>query len=227
MPDWQELVRRELSGLALDAAEKDEVHAELAAHLEESYEALLKEGVAEPAAFRCALSQVSNWQDLQRRIYAARNGKDTMTNRVKQLWLPGLLTFTVSMALVALGQKLGPRPLFLKLGEGIPFLQFYPGWLLTLPLAGAIGASLSKRAGGTLRMALASSVFPVLPYVVVFLIAIPAGLMMGGNHYIATRALFWMAIGWVLVPGLALLAGGLLAHMLFGRRPSSQRAANS
>lgn len=143
-----------------------------------------------------------------------------MTNRVKQLWFPGLLTFTVSMALVALGQRLGPRPLFLKIGEGIPFLQFYPGWLLTLPLAGAIGAYFSKRAGGTLRMALASSVFPVLPYVVVFLIAIPAGLKTGDSHYIAGRAVFWMAVGWVLVPGLALLGGGLLAHVLFSRRPS-------
>lgn len=47
MPDWQELVRLRLSGLALDAAEKDEVHAELAAHLEESYEAFRKEGLAE------------------------------------------------------------------------------------------------------------------------------------------------------------------------------------
>jgi len=30
MPDWQKLVSQVLSGLALDAAEKDEVHAELA-----------------------------------------------------------------------------------------------------------------------------------------------------------------------------------------------------
>lgn len=38
MPDWQELVRQRLAGLALGRAEKQEVHAELAAHLEESYE---------------------------------------------------------------------------------------------------------------------------------------------------------------------------------------------
>jgi hypothetical protein len=40
MPDWQELVRRHLTGLALDPAEKDQVYAELASHLEESYESL-------------------------------------------------------------------------------------------------------------------------------------------------------------------------------------------
>jgi len=42
MPDWQKLVRQRLGGLTLDAAEKEEVHAELAAHLEETYEALLR-----------------------------------------------------------------------------------------------------------------------------------------------------------------------------------------
>ena len=145
-----------------------------------------------------------------------------MTNRVRQLWLPALLTFTVSMALVELGQKLGPRPLFLKLGDGIPFLQFYPGWLFTLPLAGAIGAFLSKRAGGSLRMALASSVFPVLPYAVVFLLAI-IGFVMGGNHYIASRAVLWMAIGWVLVPGVALLAGGLPTLFVLSPRKNSRQ----
>jgi hypothetical protein len=32
-------------------------------------------------------------------------------------------------------------------------------------------------------------------------------------------------IGWILVPGAALLAGGLLLHLLFGRRLSPQDTA--
>jgi len=37
MPDWLKLVRQRLSGLDLGAMENDEVHAELAGHLQEFY----------------------------------------------------------------------------------------------------------------------------------------------------------------------------------------------
>ena len=56
-----------------------------------------------------------------------------MTNRVKQLWLPVILTFTVSIALEVLGPRLGPRLFFLHLDKGTPILPFYTGWLLTHP----------------------------------------------------------------------------------------------
>lgn len=219
MPDWQKLVRARLAGLGLSEDEKEEVHAELAAHLEDSYESLLRKGLTEHEAVHGSLAQVSNWKDLQRSIYLARMGKDTMTNRVKQLWLPGLLTFTLSMVLMELAQKFGPAPHILSLDKGTPVLMFYTAWLFVLPLAGAIGAFLAKRAGGSPRMALLSSIFPVLPFAVVFLIAIPIGLVIGRNleHHIVAAAFFTMAIGWVLVPGVALLAGGLLVQLIFSR----------
>jgi hypothetical protein len=67
-----------------------------------------------------------------------------------------------------------------------------------------------------------SSVFPVLPFGVVFLIAIPAGLLMSHAlaHHIVGAAFLTMMLGWVLVPGVALLAGGLLVQLL-SRRSSS------
>jgi hypothetical protein len=220
MPDWQELVRQRLSSLALDAEEKDEVQAELAAHLEESYEVFRAEGLPEYEAVQRTLAQVADWRDLQRKIDSARIAKDTMTNRVTQLWLPGLLTFALSMGLLELVQKFGPRPIILNLDKGTPVLMFYTSWLLILPLAGALGAYLSKRAGGSVRMVLASSIFPVLPFAVVFLIAIPVGLVIGHNlaHHIVTAAFFTMGLGWVLAPGATLFAGGLLVQFLFSRR---------
>jgi len=57
------LVSQVLSGLALDAAEKDEVHAELAAHLEDFYESLRTKGLSEQAAIQQTLAQVANWPD--------------------------------------------------------------------------------------------------------------------------------------------------------------------
>lgn len=223
MPDWQELVRLRLSGLALDAVEKDEVHAELAGHLEESYEAFRNEGLAEHEAAERTFAQSGDWMDLQQGIDSTRGGKDNMTNRVKQLWLPGLLTFGLSMVLLELAQEFGPRPFVLDLDRGTPVLMFYTSWLLLLPLAGALGAYLSKRAGGSTRTVLVSSIFPVLPFAVVFMIAIPVGLVISRAlaHHIVTAAFFTMTIGWVLVPGIALLAGGLLVQFLRSWRSGS------
>ena len=152
-----------------------------------------------------------------------------MTPRVTRLWLPGLLTFALSMGLEALVQKFGPRPLIFSLEKGTPVLMFYTAWLLALPLVGAIGAYLSKRAGGSLRMVLGSSIFPVLPFAVVFLIAIPIGLVIGHNlpHYTVTVAFFTMGFGWVLLPGVALLIGGLLVQFLISPRLTSGRVAGS
>jgi len=109
---------------------------------------------------------------------------------------------------------------------GIPVLKFYTLWLLVLPLAGARGAYLSKRAGGSRRVALLSSIFPVLFYAVVFQIAIPIGFAIGHLPPSTLGIVFLsMSIGWVLAPGVALLAGGLLAQLLFGHRPSPQNPA--
>jgi len=138
--------------------------------------------------------------------------KDIMTNRVTQLWLPGLLTFALSMISMELAQKFGPAPHILSLDKGTPILMFYTAWLFVLPVAGAIGAYLAKRAGGSRRMMLLSSIFPVLPFAVVFMVAGPVGLAMG--HGLVPAAYLTMTIGWVLAPGVALLAGGFLVQLI-------------
>lgn len=213
MPDWLQLVRDRLSRLDLDSVEKEQVCAELAAHLSETYESLRREGLTHSKAEQIALAVAGDWENLRNEIRRVRLGEYDMTNRVTQLWLPGMLTFTVSIALEVFGQRLGPRPFFLHLEQGTPILPFYSGWLLTLPLAGAIGAYLSNRAGGTPRMMFAASAFPVLLYVAVFSIASP-GLFMGHNLplQIVAAVLLKMVLGWVLIPGLALLVGGLPIH---------------
>ena len=218
-PDWQKLVRQQLGGLALDQRELGEVTEELSAHLEETYEGLVRSGVPDPEAAQHALALAGDWEDLRRRLQSVRFRKDTMTNRVRQLWLPGLLTFTLSMVLMELAQKFGPAPHILSLGKGTPVLMFHTAWLFVLPLAGAIGAYLAKRAGGSPRMVLLSSIFPVLPFGVVFMIAIPVGLAMG--HGLVPAAYLTMTIGWVLAPGVTLLTGGLLIQLFGARRSSS------
>src|SRR5215467_13466379 len=96
MFDWQEFVRQHLSGLALDSAEREAVYTELAAHLEESYGSLRREGLSEQAALSRTLAQVENWQDLRRKICAAKK-ELPMQNRTHQLWIPGFLTLILSI----------------------------------------------------------------------------------------------------------------------------------
>ena len=238
MPDWQELVRRELSGLALDAAEKDEVQAELAAHLEESYEALLNEGVMEPAAVQSALWLAGDWQELRRRIPMTRTKGNNMTNRVRQLWLPGFLTLFTSMGLLILIGIFGPRPPIFHPTDGYnvsfqlrgwsmiaPVMIVYLPWLLALLLIGASGAYLSYRAGASQRVVLLSILFPVLPYSTFFLIGFPLSLILGEKnftHNVMFSAFLVGLVAWVLLPGAALLAGGLPAQLFLSRRLTSR-----
>ncbi len=232
MPDWQKLVRRRLASLALEPELRDEVLAELASHLEETYDAIRAEGVPEDDAVRRTLSQVPDWNDLQRRIRSARAKEVTMNIRVTRFWLPGLITFVVSMSFLALIEKFGPRPWALYLGDGpavirtTPSLMVYIPWLLLLPLIGAIGAYLSNRAGAPIRTVLVSSIFPVLPFIASFVIVLPVGLIIDrhvGVNVVAA-ALLRALLGWVLLPGAALLVGGLFAVLLLSRRSVSRSA---
>ncbi len=229
MRDWQELVHKRLSGLALDALEKEEVQLELAAHLEESYERFCKQGLHEKEAARRALEQVSDWQDLQCRILNAKKKGHPMKKRTHQLWIPGFLTLTLSMIFLTVLQKLGFQPRIAWSGPNAVLL--YVPWLLSLPFFGALGAYVSSRAGGSRGTVLLASVFPVLALTAAFLLMFPIGLTierLTGNHVnfsIVATALLKDGIGWILVPGAALLAGGLVAHLLFSPRSSSQNAA--
>jgi len=229
MPNWQELVRERLSGLALNPAEREEVHAELAAHLEESYEALVKKGVNQQAAVQRALSQVSNWQDLGRRIQAARTKENIMNDRVRQLWLPGFVTFLLSTSLLALFEVFGAEPpVLVKVGQ-LPTVMFFIPWLLSLPLVGALGAYLSHRAGGTQRAIFSSILFPVLPFLASILLVLPVSLIFDRfiGHNVAPISLVMALPGWVLAPGVALIAGGLPIQFLRSRRLDTRRTASS
>src|SRR5712664_2819 len=228
MRDWREFVQSKLAELALPPGTKADVVDELAAHLEETYAELRKQGMTEDAAARSALSQVKDWHKLQRKIQNARIKEITMTNRVKQFWLPGLRTFTISMVLLELVQKFFPQPFILHLDHP-PVLLFYVPWLLTLPLAGALGACLSKQAGGSRGMTLLSSAFPVLPLAAIFLMAIPVGLVLSHtlSHGIVAAAFLTLGIAWVAVPGLILLVGGWLAQLFLSQRSEARRIVSN
>ena len=134
MPDWQELVCRELFDLPLGTVEKGEIRAELAAHLEDAYESMLRDGINDAEAAKRTLCLADDWQDLQRKITLVRSGKDTMTNRVTQLWLPGLATFVLSGGILALMQILRLKPWIMAKNGDLTIAVVYVWRLILLPL---------------------------------------------------------------------------------------------
>src|SRR5208282_5270202 len=111
MRDWKALVEERLARLALEPAEKSEVIAEIAAHLENLCEEPLRQGMPEEEAVRRALSQVGNWRNFQRKIIKAKRRGPLMEKRVRQLWIPGFLTLILSMLFLTVLQRLGLKPL--------------------------------------------------------------------------------------------------------------------
>lgn len=231
MPDWQELVRQRLSGLAFEDAEKDEVHAELAAHLQEFYESLCTQGMSQQTALCKTLAQVADWNELRRRIQIARQKENTMTPRTSRLWLPGLVTLLVAMIMLPILEWLGLNPqfFFLRRPHGQEYVfPVYTVWLMLLPFVGALGAYLSSRAGGTRPAIITSGIFPALAIFVVLLLVLPyLGFL---EHRLEANARFvfdnlinepfgrlGVVAGWVLVPGVSLMIG-VQAYLLISRQ---------
>jgi hypothetical protein len=108
---------------------------------------------------------------------------------------------------------------------------FYAPWLVSLPFLGAFGAYISSRAGGSRGTALLACIFPALALTLTFLLMFPIDMIIEPiigrqvDFNIVAAVLLKDGIGWILVPGAALLAGGLLVHLLFGRRLSPQDTA--
>ncbi len=231
MRDWATLVEGHLAGLVLEPAERAAVINELAAHLEEVCEEFGSRGIAEEDAVERTLSQVEDWRVLRHRIQSAKTKENIMTNRVKQFWLPSLVTMLLTMGLLALIQIFGPNPWVIarksRWSLVAPVAVVYLPWLLSLPVIGAMGAYLSNRAGGSRRAVFSSIVFLVLPYLVFFLLALPVMAIFNDRlaHNIMFGALFVGLFAWVLAPAAGLLAGGLLAQMFLSRRLDSRRIA--
>ena len=139
------------------------------------------------------------------------------------------------MGLLMLIERLGPKPWVIapehKMGWSLiaPAAVVYLPWLFLLPLIGAMGAYLSNRAGGSQRAMLSSIVFPVLPYLVFFLMALPVTAIFQDRlgHNIMFLALFVGLFAWVVAPGAALLTSGVLTQLLLSRRLDSRRVAGS
>lgn len=101
MRDWKNFVTERLAGLIAPPEVKEDVTAELAAHLEECYSQARCEGLDDDAAFELALREVDDWPALSDSICRAK--ENAMNHRTKTVWLPGIAAlFAVGLVLLFL-----------------------------------------------------------------------------------------------------------------------------
>ncbi len=205
MPDWSKLVRERLRPLHLPAKEQQEVIAELSAHLEDLYEEQLHKGINESEAHQKVVNEAVQWRPLAKRIQQAKLKEEIMNARTKQLWLPGLVSLTLAMILLAPLITISMQPRFL--GRSPLEMVLLP-WLALLPLCGAAGAYLSRRGGGDSRACLVAGLFPTI------------ALLTLGSILVVTRLLTFARPEWWY--GLVALAVGIIfpsASLLVGAAP--------
>ena len=197
MHDWPALVRARLRTLGLAAEREDEIHAELAGHLEDACADALRRGMTAEDAASHALDRVPDWTQLAQAIRRADQKEGPMTRDTKTLWLPGM-TALAGAAAVLFATQLVPSSAWTDPRASLRVLMM--GLALACYLVcGAIGASWSRRAGGSLTARLLAGIFPLALHVAIIITIIVFGVdfRMG------------VAFRFILIPGMALTAGAL------------------
>ncbi len=211
MPDWTQLVRDRLATLNLPAGVKEDVLAELAAHLQETFESACAAGLTESDGIKQSMQEVGDWRVLASEINRTKS-EPIMNNRTRALWIPAAINLIAASALLAAMQFLGLRPRLIWLhSPGQPFaLMFYVPWLASLPLFGALGAGLARRARAATSSRLAAGLSPALAFFGLMLLALPVDLIVGTgfDRWKMIVVGSWL-LTWGLLPAVALLAGAL------------------
>jgi hypothetical protein len=231
MLDWEALVSERLGMLGGDQGEREEIVRELAGHLQDFYLAKCARGLSEMDAMEQALAQVADWRELTQKIRLAKREEDSMNDRTKGYWLPGLAAFTASMVwlmilqltmpirhpwyptdyVVAAHASSAPRMMSNSASQIYFLAGPYLFWLLAQPVFGALGAYLSRRGGGETRARLVAGVFPSLLFLFALGVVFAMAVFLERNPYVLAHPVYFAmtTVPWVIVPGAALALGVL------------------
>ncbi len=201
MPDWEKLICDRLGRLDLPPHEQAEVITELAAHMDDDYEALRTQGVAESEAIRRALETVA-WRGLARKIERSKEGE--MNQRTRKLWIPGLFSLLTASGSLAVLLWVSMQSRFVWLPKAA-----FLGWILLLPLSGALGAYLSRRAGGERTSRILAGVFPSITLFVALAIVFVVALFVERNRFVLEHPAGVLVpfLGWIVMPAVSLAVG--------------------
>jgi|SRR5215469_3433718 len=206
MPDWKRLVRDQMPLCEMAQEMREEVISEIAAHLEDA---------AEDSRLLGSLGELKSpeflnvhWKNLGRAIERARREEEPMNYRSRSLWLPALINIALAATLLIISEKLGPSSVVVRLGSiELPFPVL---WLLTLPICGAAGAFLSRRAHGSDVVRLIAGLAPSLVWMAVFcIIGLAFTLEWPVFRGFPMNDFAVSALSWVILPALCLLPGAL------------------
>lgn len=148
---------------------------------------------------------------------AIRIAKDefAVNKRTATLWIPALCSLTISMGSLMILRRMGLKPNVVWVGR-MPVLLYVP-WLVLLPLAGTVGAFLSRRGGGRFLTCLTASLSPAVT--MCGLVSLGLVLMSTSDLLDRPRWLYIVLVlfNWVVLPSVALLTGA--APFLSDRAP--------
>jgi hypothetical protein len=210
MPDWKQIVRKKLRVLGVCSPEFTE---ELAAHLEDNYDALLCEGLPAEVAFQHTIGQIEG--RCRVRLVMRFLQEDLMAGFIREVALPGLLTsaaaglFYWTLALDHIWDKV-----IWLVGGQLPLW-----WWCLLPICGALGALLSRRNGGSRLQRIAASLLPSWVMGTLILLMFAVGFTLSGlvNHYwlVSDRleSMGLVAPGFVIIPAAFSLLGAGIAEV--------------
>jgi hypothetical protein len=196
MPDWEQIVRK---NLRVPGVCSPEVTEEIAGHLEDSYEALLREGLPAEVAFQRTMRQIEG----RRKSWLVLRflQEDIVTDFTRKVALPGLLTFAMAMAMAWALNMAHVQPKTIFLANGL-FFSLPIAWLCLLPVCGAAGALVSHRSGGSRLQRIAACLFPSMIMGTVLFLIFVAGFAI--SRFVPDYGWNWA----VALPGLALWLAG-------------------
>jgi hypothetical protein len=186
--------------------------AELAAHLEDAYDAALRSGCTEAEAIVRAMEDVPDWNSLAMAVERSADEDSTMTRQATTVLLPGttiLLAAATGMSLVVYttpaDRWLDPRWDVHALAAGLALLFYL--------LLGAVGAAWSRHLGGSPGERLAAGVFPLALHAAVAGPEVAADVLYALSRGVSGVNLSIDMVNMILVmlvaPGAALLLGVL------------------
>lgn len=214
MRDWATLVHHHLAFARVDERRRREIGAELAAHIEDAYDAALRSGRTEAEAVNFALEHVPDWHALAGAVERSADEESIMTRQASTVLVPGtamLLAAAAGMSLAvsstSVERWVDPRWYVHALAAG--------GALLFYLVLGAIGAAWSRHVGGSPGERLAAGAFPLVLHMAVVGWGVGGDLLYAlshggvGRHLgITLLSLINMILVMLVAPGTALLLGG-------------------
>ena len=211
MADWKSEASRRLEHAKFSDSERDEISRELAGYLEDLCSDARSRGLDERAAVEHAIAELHQDARLGVKLHRARK-ENTMNDRTKGLWLPGLFSLTASVVSLAIFEIAGLRPDLLgHFGSVVnysPVMISLP-WLCVLPFLGAASAYFSRRAGCGRALRVAAGIFPVLVFLAAIVVVEPLSFAFIGVPGINAilPAIAAGVLSLVVIPGVALLLG--------------------